>query len=95
MEQLSIEVDYDEAAGVFFGTSENIPGLTLETDTLAELIEVAIEIVPQLLESYFNPLPGEKFEIGINVRRRPDSSQRPGPHTKFIIDESPSFTATA
>ena len=49
--RFSIDVNYYDDNGVFVGTSDDIPGLTLETGTIAELLEVAMDIVPELLAS--------------------------------------------
>ena len=46
----SIDVIRCEESRVFVGTSDDIPGLTLEADTLGNLFDAAMEVVPQLIE---------------------------------------------
>ena len=46
----NIDVILCEESGVLVGTSEDIPGLTLEADTLGNLFDAAMDVVPQLLE---------------------------------------------
>ena len=53
----SINLSYDE--GVWFGTSEDIPGLFLEADTIEELIIETNEIAPYLIEENLKITQGE------------------------------------
>ncbi len=46
----SIDVIRCEESRVFVGTSDDIPGLTLEADTLGNLFDAAMEVAPQLIE---------------------------------------------
>ena len=52
---------------MYVGTSNDIPGLTLETGTIAELLEVAMDIVPHLLCNNLN-ISGKSQIIKVNVR---------------------------
>ena len=45
-----IEVERDDEAGVWVGTSEDCPGLTIEHANLADLEKMAAELVPILLQ---------------------------------------------
>ncbi len=45
----SIDVNFDEEVKVFVGTSEDIPGLTIEASSIHEFLETAMDIVPYLL----------------------------------------------
>jgi len=47
--EYTIKVFYDGSCGVFVGTSNDIPGLTIEAETRQEFIESAMKIVPILL----------------------------------------------
>ncbi|MDE0201828.1 MAG: DUF1902 domain-containing protein [Rhodospirillaceae bacterium] len=46
----SVDVFRCGEADVFVATSEDIPGLMLEADTLGGMLEAVMEMVPQLLE---------------------------------------------
>lgn len=49
MKRYTVNVKYYDEDNVFLGTSEDIPGLTLETGSFSEMVEEAMDIVPQLL----------------------------------------------
>ena len=53
----SINLSYDES--VWSGTSEDIPGLFLEADTIEELIIETKEIAPYLIEENLKITQGE------------------------------------
>ncbi len=61
----SMNVFFDEDSKVFVGTSENIPGLTLETNTFGELINTAMDIVPELL--FYNLKIPEGVESEVRI----------------------------
>ena len=44
-----IDVIRDNDVGVYVGTSEDLPGLVLEADTLDELMREAHDMIPSLL----------------------------------------------
>ena len=46
----SVDVFRCEEADVLVATSEDIPGLTLEADTIGGMLEAVMEMVPQLIE---------------------------------------------
>ena len=46
----SVDVFRCGETDVFVATSQDIPGLTLEADTLGGMLEAVMEMVPQLLE---------------------------------------------
>ena len=56
-------------ADVFVATSEDIPGLTLETDTLGGMLEAVIEMVPQLLQRNLDLR--RDGEVQVTVRLQP------------------------
>lgn len=45
-----VKAHWDEEAGVYYSET-NIPGLTVEAETLPEFIEIAEELAPQMLEA--------------------------------------------
>lgn len=47
---LSVNVQWDDDAGVWIATSEDIIGLCIQADTFDELIDVANQFAPELLE---------------------------------------------
>ena len=62
----SIDVVMCEESGVFVGTSKDIPGLTLESDTLGGLLDAVMENVPQLLQNNLG-LP-QDADVQVTVR---------------------------
>lgn len=55
MNPVKILLSYDDAAGVWTATSEDVPGLVLESGSIDALIERVKIAVPELLE--LNNLP--------------------------------------
>ena len=49
-EEYTISVVYDDEADVYIATSENIPGLVIEEDTMDKTLEKLEELVPYLLD---------------------------------------------
>lgn len=48
---LFIRADWDEKAGVWVTTSDDVPGLVTEAENLEDLIEKLKVIIPELLEA--------------------------------------------
>ena len=44
-----VDAAWDEEAGVWIATSDEVPGLCAEADSLDALIAVVLELVPELL----------------------------------------------
>lgn len=87
MYQFTIDVSYYADTGVFVGTSDNIPGLTLETGTIAELLEVAMDIVPELLSSNLDIPKGSRVEVDV-VLPPPQSPELDRLHPTYHLAES-------
>ena len=47
--QFSLDLNYDQECGVWSGTSKEIPGLFLEAESISELLEEGVEMIPYLL----------------------------------------------
>lgn len=47
---LEIAAQWDDEAEVWIATSEDVPGLCVEASTFDELVAVATELTPELLE---------------------------------------------
>ena len=62
----SVDVFRCEEADVFVATSEDIPGLTLEADTIGGMLEAVMEMVPQLIERNLD-LPRDA-DVQVTVR---------------------------
>jgi predicted RNase H-like HicB family nuclease len=61
---LFVRVEWDEEAGVWVATSDDVPGLATEKETLEGLIEKLKILIPELLEA--NGAMGEEdvpFEV--------------------------------
>jgi len=48
---LEIHAQWDDAARVWYATSEDVPGLCVQADTFDELVETATDLTPELLEA--------------------------------------------
>lgn len=46
---LEVHAEWDDDAGVWMATSEDVPGLCVQADTLDELIAIATALAPELL----------------------------------------------
>lgn len=74
----SIEVIYDTDAGVYVGTSENIPGLTIEESTVHEFIQTTMDAVPYLLERNLkiNECEHDDVNVHIHLKQLPSSNRQ-------------------
>lgn len=71
---LFVRAEWDEEARVWVATSDDVPGLATEADTLEELIEKLKIIIPELLEENGGEQENEfPFEI---LTRRFEIAQR-------------------
>ena len=97
----SVDVFRCEEANVYVGTSEDIPGLTLEANTLGGLLEAALEVVPQLIERNLELPPDSDVQVAVRVRhpleekgraRRRNARSPSSPKPRFIVEEESSLT---
>ena len=63
----SIDVIYDAEVGVFVGTSKDIPGLTVEVESIHEFFETVMDIVPYLLEKNLNVTDNENDVVNVHI----------------------------
>ena len=64
----SIDVIYDSEAQVFVGTSNDIPGLTIEEESIHEFLQTAMEIVPYLLEENLHISESNYDVVNVDIR---------------------------
>ena len=67
IKNFNVNIDYDNECDVFMGTSEDIPGLVLEAETLGKLFDAAREVVPSLLEHNLKITKDNTLEVAINM----------------------------
>ncbi len=48
--ELVVRADWDEEAGVWVASSDHVPGLVTEAETLEELVDHCAALIPHLLE---------------------------------------------
>ena len=65
--EYQVKIFYDNEAGVWIATSENVTGLILESESLDKLIERVLDAVPELVE--LNNLP-KYSKINFFMNRR-------------------------
>ena len=58
-DEYQVKIEYDNEAGVWIATSDNVIGLILESEFLDKLIEKVVNAVPELVE--FNNLPNYRL----------------------------------
>lgn len=68
--RLVVTAQWDDEAGCWVATSEDIPGLVTEAITLDDLVERVLAVTPELLDDNADQLdfsagPGEAFDIHI------------------------------
>ena len=76
-ESYTVDVFLDKEAGVFVGTSADIPGLTVEAETRGGLIEALLETVPPLLEDNLRLPQDAEVEVKVRVAVAAPSSPEP------------------
>ena len=79
----SVDVFRCEESGVLVGTSEDIPGLTLEAETLGALLEAIMEMAPQLIAHNIG-LP-EDAEVQVAIRGAGSGQRLP----RYVVEELP------
>ena len=67
MKELEVHALWDDAAGVWIATSEDVPGLCAQAGTLEELLETVAGLVPDLLE--LNQAPSASLPIHVTAER--------------------------
>lgn len=98
----AVDVFRCEEADVYVGTSEDIPGLTLEEETLGGLFDAAMEMVPQLIEQNLDLPQDAEVQVTVRVhrpsqataearRQHPQPSISPKPRYVFEEDPNPSY----
>ncbi|HEA69563.1 hypothetical protein LCGC14_1440520 [marine sediment metagenome] len=71
---LFVRAEWDDEARVWVATSDDVPGLATEGETVEALIEKLKVMIPELLEANGNPIEYEvPFEI---LTRRFEFAQR-------------------
>lgn len=58
---IAVDVIRDHEAGVFVGTSSDVPGLVVEAATLEELLSEAQSLIPELLADGRDHMPRRSF----------------------------------
>ena len=64
--EYQVKIEYDNEAGVWIATSDNVIGLILESESLDRLIEKVSNAVPELVE--LNNLPKYRL-INFSMKR--------------------------
>ena len=65
---LFVRAEWDEEAGVWVSTSEEVPGLATEGKTLEGLIEKLKVMIPELLDA--NGAVGMEYEVPFEIITR-------------------------
>ena len=95
----SVDVFRCTEADVFVATSEDIPGLTLEADTLGGMLEAVMEMVPQLIERNLDVPRDAEVQVTVRLQqaeqpaaqrgRRPRPQSRVSARTpRYVVEET-------
>ena len=90
--QYLISVEKCPETGVFVGTSEDIPGLTLEADTIGQILDAAMDVVPHLLRNNLGlaDLDGVVVDVAVHLapagRRRPEAVGSADVASRFAVE---------
>ena len=74
----SVDVFRCSEGDVFVATSEDIPGLTLEANTLGGMLEAVMEMVPQLLERNLNVPRDAEVQVTVRLQQAEQSAPQQG-----------------
>ena len=74
----SVDVFRCTEADVFVATSEDIPGLTLEADTLGGMLEAVMEMVPQLLEQNLDVPRDADVQVTVRLQQAEQPAAQQG-----------------
>jgi hypothetical protein len=72
-----VEAFWDNEAGVWVATSEDVPGLTTEAPTLDALVERVNAVAPELLDDNAHLVPGGRSDdeqISVQILSALDAS---------------------
>ena len=78
----SVDVFHCGETDVFVATSEDIPGLTLEADTLGGMLEAVMEMVPQLLEQNLDVPRDADVQVTVRLQQAGQPAGQPGHHQR-------------
>lgn len=80
MKKLLVIAQWDNEAGVWVATSDDIPGLVTEAASLDELLERVLAVAPELLEDNAHLIedgshPGDLIDVCIQSQFRLDGAR--------------------
>lgn len=80
MKKLLVIAQWDNEAGIWVATSDDIPGLVTEAASLDELLERVLAVAPELLEDNAHLIengnhPGDLIDVCIQSQFRLDGAR--------------------
>ena len=95
----SVDVLRCEESDVFVATSDDIPGLTLEADTLGGMLEAVMEMVPELLERNLDVPRDAEVQVTVRLQQpeqpAPQQGRRRRPRSRvsartprYVVEET-------
>ena len=75
---LSVDVIRCQEADVLVATSKDIPGLTLEADTIGGMLEAIMEMVPQLIERNLHLPPDAEVQVTVRLPHEEQPAEQQG-----------------
>lgn len=77
----SVDLLQCEETGVLVATSDDIPGLVLEAETLGGIMDALVECAPELIRQNLKISPDEGFQFTFKPRQTP---VHPVPRSLFL-----------
>lgn len=87
MKRYTIDVTYYPEDECLVGTSEDIPGLVLEADSIKEFVREAKEMVPYLLEANLGLSENDEVEVFIALKADNKLSTAKEANTTFCFSD--------
>ena len=93
--QYLISVEKCPESGVLVATSEDIPGLTLEADTIGQILDAAMDVVPHLLQNNLglSDLDGVVVEVAVRIPRPKGwkATRADGLAPRFVVEPNAAY----
>jgi hypothetical protein len=69
MPSYTVHAHWDPASATWWTDGEEIPGLTCQADSFEELLDLVLELAPELLRDNGIEPPGQSIEITVIAER--------------------------
>ncbi len=95
IQTLSVHLKTCPETGVYIGTSDDIPGVCLETDSLELMKDAIRSLLPDLICTNLQIKPSELHKVVLRVFVDAESSSRESKKPRILIEDREKGTAAA